>query len=242
MASDATVSTHAPSAEAVRFTRFPAEGTFVQGWNESGAPVPFRGWMSVHPDDRRLGVEQARVILIRLLPGSQDLHHFDLGRVRPDALALCDEGSDIGCAPEFFPVLAGAAHRSVALSTQVNAARETIVRTQQEAVEARRELERTRAQHTSQLDSILADANELAEDHDWCSVYDDLLERHGLPAREKDYEVEVRATFQVRVTVSARDYEAAREKVEDEQVADRLYELGRAELTAALSEFETEEG
>lgn len=243
MASDATISTPAQSQQDAAVLTFPSEGTFVQGYNGPGRSIPVRGWISVHRDDRELGVQQARVVLIRPVPDSTGFRHTDLGRISASEVQSCPGSSDIGPAPVFFAFLASVAHEAVDTATSLEYAQSATQRYREEVSSVRAQLERERRDNAAKLDAILEDAHELAEDHDWCSVYDDLLERHGLPAREREYEVEVRATVRVSLTVSARDLEAAREKAEDEdsEITDAIYAMSRQELLSALEEWQTEE-
>ena len=241
MASDATISTPAQSQQDAAVPTFPSEGTFVQGYSGPGRSIPTRGWISVHRDDRELGVQQARVVVIRPVPDSTSFRHVDLGRISANEVQVCQAESDIGPFPVFFAFLASVAHKAVETATSLEYAQNAAWRYREEVSSVRAQLERERRDNAATLDAILEDAHELAESHDWCSVYDDLLERHGLPPREREYEVDVRATVRVSLTVSARDLEAAREKVEDPEITDAIYAMSRQELVSAVEDWHTEE-
>ncbi|MGN7157703.1 hypothetical protein ACTHRK_16605 [Dietzia cercidiphylli] len=241
MASDATISTPVQADQAARFSTFPAEGTLAQGGHGPARSIPIKGWVSVHPDDRELGVQRARVVLIRPVLGSTEFRHFDLGRISSDQLVRCEGESDIVTAPEFFSFLSRAAHSAVEVTASLEYAQSATTRYREEVSEVRAQLERERQENARKLDAILDDAHELAGEHDWCSVYDSFLERHGLPARERDYELEVTATVRMSITVQARDAEAAQDKLEDDQVAQTIYDMSRRELLAAVEDFDSEE-
>lgn len=241
MASDATIPTPVQSDQAARFSTFPDEGTFVQGGHGPARSIPIKGWVSVHPDDRQLGVQRARVVLIRRVLGSTEFRHFDLGRISADQLVRCEGAPDIGTAPEFFSFLARAAHSAVEVAASLEYAQSATTRYREEAAEVRAQLVRERQENARKLDAILDDANELAEEHNWCSVFDGLLERHDLPPRERDYELEVTASVRMTITVQARDADAAKDKLDDDQVSDAIYNMGRHELSRAVVDFDSEE-
>lgn len=87
-----------------------------------------------------------------------------------------------------------------------------------------------------------------ANDRDWCSDYDRLVEKWNqqfdffeLPTRKKDYEVEVTVTATYTVTVRVEDQEdedAAREEVENWSAHDILSQAGQSWNYPDDSEFE----
>lgn len=54
-----------------------------------------------------------------------------------------------------------------------------------------------------------------ADDHDWCSTYDEIMAELGLPGRERGHIVTVSVSFRINVTVMARSQEEAEEIVGD---------------------------
>jgi len=57
-----------------------------------------------------------------------------------------------------------------------------------------------------------------AEKHDWCSVYDDIMEELGLPGRLREFEVDVEVTYTTTVTVEARSMDDAESVVNDADI------------------------
>ncbi len=58
-------------------------------------------------------------------------------------------------------------------------------------------------------------AIEKAEEHDWCSVIDEILSDMGLEPRTRTYEVSVDVTFSMRIDVEASSEDQARDLVND---------------------------
>jgi hypothetical protein len=87
--------------------------------------------------------------------------------------------------------------------------------------EARRWQE-VRRQHEEWKASLVSDAHEKANEHGYCSDFDDFMESHGLPRRVYDYDVEVQVqvinTHTVTIRVTAEDHDHARETVDQDQV------------------------
>lgn len=75
---------------------------------------------------------------------------------------------------------------------------------------------------TAWLERLVSDAHEEANDRDWCSDFDDFMERAGLPRRERDYEVRVEVTATVYMTRTATSEEDAHEGIDRSDVWDAL--------------------
>lgn len=56
---------------------------------------------------------------------------------------------------------------------------------------------------------------EAAENHDWCAVYDEIMSDLGLPGRVRSFEVEVKVSYQVTVSVEATSQDDAETVVND---------------------------
>lgn len=97
-------------------------------------------------------------------------------------------GMDVG---EVVHVPAGSG-----LAAQVHNLRETATR----ANEARREFEAWKAE-------LVSDAHTYADEHSLCGEFDRFMEEHGLPTRQRDYNVTIS------LTVSARNEDEAVEQV-----------------------------
>ena len=113
------------------------------------------------------------------------------------------------------------------------------------------------SRHMNMYRKAEADWNRLGEllmgeanDRDWCSEYDRLVEEWNegfqqfeLPVRKSDYDVEVTitATYTVTIQVEAEDEDAARELVEsDYSAADIMRQAGNSFAYPDDSEYEIE--
>ncbi|SIJ20352.1 Uncharacterised protein [Mycobacteroides abscessus subsp. abscessus] len=113
---------------------------------------------------------------------------------------------------------------------------------EKEGLEAQvRDMGRQMAVSAQKMTRMLDDANELAEEHDWCSVYDNLLERHGLPPRTQDYDAWVSVGLRLPMTQTARSSDAAEAALEDcdsrDRIAQYIYDLSRSSLDEAIDEW-----
>jgi hypothetical protein len=73
---------------------------------------------------------------------------------------------------------------------------------------------------------LVEDAHQTATDRDWCGEFDDFMEDHGLPRREREWEVTVQATVTVTRTVTASSEDDAKSKAEEAFSNDDIaYEL-----------------
>jgi hypothetical protein len=87
---------------------------------------------------------------------------------------------------------------------------------------ARLELEQARREFALFRERVNELGNEAAEEHDFCGVYDELMQRLGLPGRERSWSVSADVMFRATVSVKARTYDEAKEIVKN---ADRPDEL-----------------
>lgn len=72
------------------------------------------------------------------------------------------------------------------------------------------------ARRDREMDTLVEDAHTYADTHSLCHEFDQFMVDHGLPARERDYEVEVTFNVSAIITVRANDEEGAQESAEDE--------------------------
>lgn len=81
---------------------------------------------------------------------------------------------------------------------------------------------RTGESHHAWMETLVADAHEWATEHDLCSTFDEFMEDHGLPGREREYsfDVSVSATATVSITATSRD--AAMEAIGVSDVMDGI--------------------
>ena len=98
-----------------------------------------------------------------------------------------------------------------------------LVRSTQEASQAR-------------IDSIVEGLFEEAQERDWCSEFDDFMERMGLPARQREFELRVEVPVTVYVTVTANNYDDAVEDVDSVMVWDALTRSDLDMSSAEISE------
>ena len=87
----------------------------------------------------------------------------------------------------------------------------------------------------ARIDSIVEEAHQEARDRDWCSEFDDFMERMGLPRRMHEYELRVQVPATVWVTVEAESLEDAKNQVDSEMVWDRLQ---RSDLDMSEADIE----
>lgn len=93
------------------------------------------------------------------------------------------------------------------------------------------------------LNRIVEAAHQLAYEHDWCSVFDDFCEEHGLPSRTRDYTVSVEVALRLELVQNARSADEAEELLDDvslavgDQVVSAIASLSRDELVAALADW-----
>lgn len=90
--------------------------------------------------------------------------------------------------------------------------------------------------HEARLGRIVVAAHGYADQYDLCERFDDFMESQGLPPRSRDFVVEVDATVRVRVSMSARNGDAAAGKVDDYAIADAIQEMSRETLYHAIQD------
>lgn len=91
----------------------------------------------------------------------------------------------------------------------------------------------TRREHAAWVERLVAEAHEEADERDWCSEFDDFMDRAGLPRRIRDYDLCVEVTATVRVTRSGASVDEAVENLTREEVW--------AAMTADNIEWDAEE-
>lgn len=91
-------------------------------------------------------------------------------------------------------------------------------------------INRHRDELSAKIDAIVERAHEEANERDWCSDYDDIIEELGLPSRQRSYTVEtvVNLSIQVSVPVTAKNADDAVDRVDrdlsDSDIADAVNE------------------
>lgn len=114
---------------------------------------------------------------------------------------------------------------SPVLQPMVDAARERDWAVEQHA-EINRQIESLRQRYARDIEVIGEALLEEAENRDWCNEYDEFVEgvnsRLGmeLPEREREFNVEVEATYSLTVPVTARNADEARERAEESDMID----------------------
>lgn len=83
-------------------------------------------------------------------------------------------------------------------------------------------LAKERAHARRDLDALVSDAHEWADDNDLCHRFDDFMEAHNLPTREREFTLRVRASVTVTITKQARNFDDAEDMVCRDDVIDAL--------------------
>lgn len=92
-------------------------------------------------------------------------------------------------------------------------------------IQLRETATRRRMDHAADIAKIGEALITEANDRDWCEAYDRVIDELNadlvmpLPTRERDYEVQIRVTYETTVTVTARSKDEARERAEEFDVA-----------------------
>lgn len=82
------------------------------------------------------------------------------------------------------------------------------------------------------------DANEAADEHDWCSVYDELAQEHGGPERTRDLEVSVRIDAEVTITLTLpRSDELCVSDLDLTEVLDQLTATGLTSHDVRITDY-----
>ena len=74
--------------------------------------------------------------------------------------------------------------------------------------------ERISQYHQARMDTLVADAHQWADDNDLCGRFDEFMDEHGLPMRERDFELRVEVATTVYLTRTATTLEGAVEAVD----------------------------
>lgn len=90
----------------------------------------------------------------------------------------------------------------------------------------------------ARLESIVDSAHQYANDNDLCERFDEFMESHGLRRRDREFTATVRATVEVRVSVSGSTADVAAAAVDDQMIADVLDLMGRRGLCLAITGHE----
>lgn len=69
------------------------------------------------------------------------------------------------------------------------------------AEEAEARLEALEIKHKNDMEALVADAHQWADENELCSVFDEFMEEHGLPARLRDWTVKVEVPITLEFTV-----------------------------------------
>ena len=78
--------------------------------------------------------------------------------------------------------------------------------------------ERISQYHQARMDTLVADAHQWADDNDLCGRFDEFMDEHGLPMRERDFELCVNVRATVYLTRRATTLEGAIEEVDEDAV------------------------
>lgn len=108
-----------------------------------------------------------------------------------------------------------AAERYATLRTRSEEAGQRIVTLNQEIRNLRLAAVQAENAHRAELERIVDALHEEGNDRGWCSEYDDILERVGLPRRARNYDVNVTVTLSLTLTREARGADAAAEDLDD---------------------------
>lgn len=94
--------------------------------------------------------------------------------------------------------------------------------------------------HAEQIDEIVRVAHEEADVRDWCEEFDGIMDRLGLPRREREYSVRVRYSGSVVLSVTATSEDEALSLVSLQSVRDELENDGWACLDLDVDDTEVE--
>lgn len=84
-----------------------------------------------------------------------------------------------------------------------------------------------RNEHEMWKNNLAIDAHEYANENNLCGVFDAFMIEHGLPARTREYEVEVDVEFRVRITREGSSAEDAAESIDQDDVDEAIVEFVR---------------
>lgn len=90
------------------------------------------------------------------------------------------------------------------------------------AEEAENRLKALEAKHAADMQALVADAHQWADDNELCSTFDEFMEEHGLPARLRDWVVQVEVPITLEFTVedmsNADDAQAEAERYVEQEI------------------------
>jgi hypothetical protein len=100
------------------------------------------------------------------------------------------------------------------LRAELNTARAELETAQTQARTAEESLSRTIREHEEWKTRLVEIAYEAAEENDLCRVFDETMEKIGLPGREREFTMSVEFSGTVYVTVTAHSKDEAREQID----------------------------
>ncbi len=190
---------------------FPPEGAWVEVSAENGTAA-HAGWFSI--DARTSTEELADVTVVWIgVDGPQGSILSWTGKAAPQQ--VIQFGQPFIAPPLWFSGYARSLKERATIAEQLESA-------QKITEQLREKLERERDDRSRWLDSLVEDACEWADNNSLCSEFENFMDAHNLPGRERDHEVEVTVTASVTVTVSARSADAARETLDTSDVRESI--------------------
>ncbi|WP_131819502.1 hypothetical protein [Mycobacteroides abscessus] len=99
-----------------------------------------------------------------------------------------------------------------------------------------RDLRRQLSVSGLRLNQIVEAAHRLADEYDWCSVFDDFCEEHGLPLRTRDYTVSVSVTLSLELVKNARSADHLQSDIIDDIVSE-IGSLSRGDLITVINDW-----
>ena len=76
--------------------------------------------------------------------------------------------------------------------------------------------------HQARMDTLVSDAHQWADDNDLCERFDEFMDEHGLPMRERDFELRVEVATTVYLTRTATTLEGAMQSVDADAVREAI--------------------
>ncbi|MFF0818627.1 hypothetical protein ACFYVR_26290 [Rhodococcus sp. NPDC003318] len=200
---------------------FPSDGRFVSVVSGGGM---VSGWLAVDPA-RRADDAADRRVSVAVLPadGAVWVSEVTARQVEPSDAPGGDAGTW--------------------LSTRELGALRSVVSARVELLETRADAQRQRERRESWLESLVSDAHEWADSNSLCGEFDRFMDEHGLPGRDRDYEVTVDVTVTTRLTITrtASSADSAEGLIDssdvEEELRDRLGSYGQS-LDFDVSDWE----
>lgn len=94
------------------------------------------------------------------------------------------------------------------------------------------------SEHLARLEDIVDAAHRWADENDLCERFDDFMQEWGLRPRDREFYATVRATVEIRVSVTGSTADAAAAAVGDQMIADVLEGMTNRQLYCAVSDRE----